>query len=33
LFQNRLASDISPMEIEDFKATFVEGRTVATVNH
>lgn len=33
MFQNRLASDISPKEVEDFKATFAEGRTVATVNH
>lgn len=33
MFRNRLAADIPSKEIEDFKAAFVEGRTVATVNH
>ncbi len=28
-----MAADISSKEIEDFKAAFAEGRTVATVNH
>ena len=32
LFKGRIASDISPKEIEDFKATFLEGRRPATVN-
>ncbi len=32
LFKGRLASDITPKEIEDFKAGFLEGRTRATVN-
>jgi integrase len=33
MFRNRLAADISSKEIEDFKAVFADGRTVATVNH
>jgi len=33
LFRNRLAVDITPREIEDFRAWFGDGRAVATVNH
>ncbi len=33
LFRNRLAVDITPREIEDFRASFGDGRAVATVNH
>jgi integrase len=33
MFAGRLAADVRAREIEDFKATFAEKRTVATVNH
>src|SRR5262249_33292200 len=32
-FGRRLASDIRPKDVEDFKAALAEVRTVATVNH
>ena len=33
LFRNRMAVDITPREIEDFRASFGDGRAIATVNH
>ena len=33
MFKDRLASDVTSKEVEDFKASFVERRSVATVNH